>query len=489
MNGPDGRSRFRRYLAGGAVSLLGGGMLAVPAYDIWDDATNLSWSLPSTLAENALFLLLAVALLSSGVWLVVSDWETEHVTLVAKRTLLATVAVSFLIGWAVALQLLVMDAIKPYIIALDGILVGTVTSLALSIAATRADLREEEATEARERNERLQLLYDAANDLERATSHEEVYDIVSDVLDASFSNPSYRVRVDGELVVDERRPTVADEPAETASIGGRGEIQLWNTTIDHDAMLALELFGSYLDESIQRIDRESRLREERDILEFVNRTLRHDLMGDVSLIQARLRMLDRNVTFHDDSHAEHLRIALDRTEEIDEFVRTMRTYMESVLNDDHTLEAVPLGPVLEEHVDALAAAHPEATTQCGEIPEVAVEADDLLDRVFDNLLTNALEHNDSPTPEVAVEAELRDDVVTIRIADNGPGISADRRESIFEKGERGTESDGTGFGLYLVKDVVESYGGEIRLRDNDPRGTVFELDLPVASESRSSTHD
>jgi signal transduction histidine kinase len=124
------------------------------------------------------------------------------------------------------------------------------------------------------------------------------------------------------------------------------------------------------------------------------------------------------------------------------------------------------------------------SVQCGDVPEVAVEADDLLDRVFDNLLTNAVDHNDAPNPEVTVEAERRADVVTVRIVDNGPGIAPERRDSIFEKNERGVESDGTGFGLYLVRDVVESYGGDVRVRDNDPRGTVFEFDLPVASADR-----
>lgn len=481
MSGVGHRERIRRYSAGGAVSLLGGGLLAVPAYDIWDDATNLSWSMVTTLAENAPFLLLAAVFLASGVWLIRNDWETARVTQVARRTLLATVVVGFLMGWAVYLQLIVMEGTKPYVIALDGVVVGAATSLALSVASTRADVHEREAAAATEQTERLEFLYDAANELESAQSHEDAYGIVADAFRAAFPNPSYRIRVDGEVVLDERRPTGPEEPTETIAIGERGAIELWDGVADHGTMLAVELFASHLDKAIQRIEREARLREERDILEFVNRTLRHDLVGDISLVQARLRMLDRKVTFHDDSHAEHLRVALDRTTQMDEFVQTMRTYMESVMNEDHSLEAVDLGPILEEHVESFRAAYPDLSVECGDVPAVAVEADDLLDRVFDNLLTNAVEHNDSPAPMVTVEVELHEEVVTVRIADNGPGISDDRRESIFEKGERGSGSDGDGFGLYLVKDVVESYGGAIRVSDNDPHGTVFELDLPLAN--------
>lgn len=479
------RERARRLLAGGAVSLLGGGLLAVPVYDIWDDATNLSWSPTTTLAENSPFLVLSATLLFSGVWLVKADWETDHVTQVAERTLVGTTAVCFLIGWAVFLQVMVMDAIKPYIIALDGILVGTVTSFGLSVASTRADIHEKEATEVGQRYERLELLYDAATDLEKATSHEEAYEVVTDAFETAFPNPSYRLHIDDEVVIDERADNAVREPVETISVGGRGQIELWDGVVDHGTILTVELFASYLDKTIQRIDRESRLREERDILEFVNQTLRHDLTGDVSLVQARLRMLDRNVTFHEDNHADHLQVALDRTTEMEEFIQKMRTYMESVLNENHSFEAIPLAPVLEEHVETFRASYPDLSVECDEIPEVAVEADDMLGSVFDNLLSNAVEHNDSASPTIKVETARRDDVATVRIADNGPGIPGDRREAIFERGESSTERNGAGFGLYLVKDIVENYGGEIRVRDNEPRGTVFELDLPIAKGSES----
>lgn len=484
MEGPGRESGWQRYLGGGAVSLLGGGAIAVPVYDIWDDATNLSWSITATLAENALFFLLAGALFYTGVWLVRSGWETDQVTSVARRTLLATVAVAFLIGWAVFLQLMVMDALKPYVIALNGIVVGAATSLAFSMASAQADVNEERADASRKRSQRLELLYRSANDLERATTRAEVYDIASKALGNAFPPPSYRIHVDGEAVVEEGRRAPADGPKETIPVGDRGRIELWGETVERDEILVMELFASHLDVTLQRIERESRLREERDILEFVNRTLQHDLMGDVSLIQARLRMLDRNVTFHEDSHDEHLQLALDRTTEMDEFVQTMRTYMQSVLNENHALEPRPLGPVIEEHVASFRSAHPEVSVRCSDVPEVAVQADDLIDRVFDNLLTNAIDHNDAPSPQITIEAERREDLVTVRVADNGPGIPPARKSSVFEKGEHGIKSDGTGFGLYLVRDVVESYGGDIRVRDNDPQGTVFEFDLPVASAAR-----
>ena len=477
MTDPGRRARLRRHLAGGSISLLGTLLLGIPVFDIWDDATNLSWTVLVTVGENVLFLFLAGVLVWGGIWLVRTDWSVDHIATVARRTVLATAAFGGLIGWAMFLQLQVMGTLKPFVLALDGVLVGAVTSFGISVVSTRAETFEREIDE-------LELLYHVAGNLETTTEREAAYETVGDTLRHVLDGTPFRVVVDGTVVVehDIQGVITSTRPDERVAIGGRGRIELWSGSVDHPDSLTVELIGTHLDKTIQRIDRETRLREERDILEFVNRTLRHDLLGDLSLLEARLRMLDRNVTFDDETHANHLDVSLDRIDEMHAFIRTMRTYMESVLNEEHALETVPLRPVLDEQLDALRDAHPDASITRETIPAVAVEADDLLGHVFANLFRNAIEHNDAPTPTVVITAERLADVVRVRIADNGPGIPDERREFIFEQGSHGTESQGSGFGLYLVKDAVENYGGEVRVRDNEPRGTVFELVLPVASD-------
>jgi signal transduction histidine kinase len=67
--------------------------------------------------------------------------------------------------------------------------------------------------------------------------------------------------------------------------------------------------------------------------------------------------------------------------------------------------------------------------------------------------------------------------VTVRIADNGPGVPDERKESVFGKGEKGLESDGTGIGTYLVKTLVSRYSGTVWVEDNEPRGAVFVVEL------------
>ena len=107
----------------------------------------------------------------------------------------------------------------------------------------------------------------------------------------------------------------------------------------------------------------------------------------------------------------------------------------------------------------------------------------MLEAVFRNLLKNAIQHNHSDVPEVTVSTEERDEVVVVRIADNGPGVPDDRKETIFGKGKKGLESSGTGLGLYLVRSLVDGYGGDVWVEDNEPTGAVFAVELLRARPS------
>ncbi|MEA5386563.1 ATP-binding protein [Haloarculaceae archaeon H-GB2-1] len=113
----------------------------------------------------------------------------------------------------------------------------------------------------------------------------------------------------------------------------------------------------------------------------------------------------------------------------------------------------------------------------------------MLDSVVRNLVENAVQHNDTDDPTVAVSAEERVDTAAVRVADDGPGVPDDAKESIFGKGEKGLDSEGVGLGLYLVNQLVDLFGGSVHVEDRtdsfeaveedgDPRGAVFVVELP-----------
>lgn len=107
---------------------------------------------------------------------------------------------------------------------------------------------------------------------------------------------------------------------------------------------------------------------------------------------------------------------------------------------------------------------------------------DLLRRVLDNLVDNAIRHAPERS-EVRVTAARGHGVVEIRVADAGAGVDEEMREKIFERfvrvesGQRVTTRTGRGLGLAFCKLAVEAHGGTIRVESGRP-GAVFCVSLP-----------
>jgi len=69
--------------------------------------------------------------------------------------------------------------------------------------------------------------------------------------------------------------------------------------------------------------------------------------------------------------------------------------------------------------------------------------------------------------------------VTVRNADDGPRIPDDRKGNVFGKGDNGIGSPGTGIGLYLLETLLDEFGGDVWIEDNEPTGAVGCVELPT----------
>ena len=149
-------------------------------------------------------------------------------------------------------------------------------------------------------------------------------------------------------------------------------------------------------------------------------------------------------------------------------------------------DAELMGEIFHEalsHVDRRAAEH-----------EIRVELEDdmlmanmdarLIVQVIINIVNNAVKY----TPEgsdICLSVQKENSMVRIEIADNGPGISDEAKQRLFDMfytvntGSAGTDSRrGLGLGLSLCKSIVEAHGGAITVHDNQPHGSVFSFTLP-----------
>lgn len=146
---------------------------------------------------------------------------------------------------------------------------------------------------------------------------------------------------------------------------------------------------------------------------------------------------------------------------------------------DLQLEVVPISQLAELAGDAVYDLAEESNVKL-ELPAniLKVVADKKrIVQVLVNLFANAIRYS-APGGKVSLEAEKQDDLVIVKVKDNGPGIPADSREKIFERFQQvqtpGKESrQGSGLGLAICKAIVEGHRGRIGVQDNQGRGSVF----------------
>jgi signal transduction histidine kinase len=108
-----------------------------------------------------------------------------------------------------------------------------------------------------------------------------------------------------------------------------------------------------------------------------------------------------------------------------------------------------------------------------------------LDRMLNNLVSNAVKY--TPTGSVRVALSHEENIAKLEVSDTGIGIPEKALSQLFEEFFRAdnakkVEERGTGLGLAIVRDLVERYGGKIRVDSAEGRGTTMAVLLPLANE-------
>ena len=118
----------------------------------------------------------------------------------------------------------------------------------------------------------------------------------------------------------------------------------------------------------------------------------------------------------------------------------------------------------------------------GGLPLVRADASQL-ERVFSNLIENALRFSPSDQP-VRITGGVGARKVTVRVVDRGPGVRASQRNAIFEPfhSAGGDRRDGVGLGLAISRGFVEANGGELRLQADSADGTAFAVSFPLVEQ-------
>jgi signal transduction histidine kinase len=208
-------------------------------------------------------------------------------------------------------------------------------------------------------------------------------------------------------------------------------------------------------------------------------SISHDMRHSLSAIYANAEFLER----HDRSASTRADLLL----EIQEAVLSMTERIDSLLqfgssgrNNPLIHECVSL--VLEKAVAAVKL-HPDGrnvSISVGKFPqaEAVIDARNLESAIY-NLLLNACQAATRSThvPEVKVHVMEVDEQIYVTIVDNGPGIPARVRRTLFDPFVTAGKPNGTGLGLTVARRIAEEHGGSVCLEESNPERTVFTLSL------------
>lgn len=224
--------------------------------------------------------------------------------------------------------------------------------------------------------------------------------------------------------------------------------------------------------------------------EFLSR-LSHELRTPLNAILGFAQLMQMDAAHNPPTHARQVEMILDAGKQL-------LALVEDVLD----LSKVESGHVHMnlQRVDAVAAVRactallnshlaPRQLTLLEQLPSspLWVQADpQRLHQVLINLLTNACKYN-RQGGRVTVRAHVSPSdarLIVIQIADTGMGLSAADQAELFQPFKRVNPSahiEGTGLGLYIVKQLVERMSGEVQVRSESGKGSQFTVTLPAAS--------
>lgn len=308
----------------------------------------------------------------------------------------------------------------------------------------------------------------------------------------AFENGDLRTYDDVRYRSDVYNPDTPVRSEVIVPLGRYGVISTGSTETgtftDADVTL-LRLLAATVQAAFVRVERERLLRETRERLEHknealavLNRIIRHDIGNEITAVLGWGDVLEDRV---DPRNEEYVRRVLTAAEHITRITDTVGDFLEVVEEaEGPATDTQDLVEMLTTQVDQAASVHDTAEfTLDGDLPDsLPVEASHLLSSVFRNLLENAVTHNDEETPEVTVDVETTETSVVVSVADNGPGIPDDRKPELFDRKADGSRRDTSGVGLYLADFLVDLHGGDIWVEDNDPKGSVFGVELPKSDD-------
>ena len=204
---------------------------------------------------------------------------------------------------------------------------------------------------------------------------------------------------------------------------------------------------------------EEEIKDLTETIRILNKILRHDILNDLTLL---LNIVD-SCNEGDEKMKKSIFATINKSVSL---IERMRELEQAVTSGKSLRQCKVL-----EIVDSVIRNYPEIEFKVK--GDCTVLADEALSSVTDNIVRNAIVHGKTKRIDITLTEDKEH--CEIRIADYGIGIPDSIKNRIYDEGYSYGEVRSSGIGLYIVKKVIERYGGKIRVEDNKPNGAVFIL--------------
>ncbi len=227
----------------------------------------------------------------------------------------------------------------------------------------------------------------------------------------------------------------------------------------------------YVAIQVEVTDRKLRERQ----LAVLDRMLRHNLRNDLSLVLGHAETLE-DATEGD--LRESARLIQETGTGLLEKAETERRVVQ-LITENPTPRPLDVRPMVDAAVESVRTMGPAATIEVEAPESVSAVTLPALETALEEVIENAIIHGDAE-PRVWVTVETADETVTVRIADDGPGIPEQERAILTETQDIDALNHGSGIGLWYVYWVTKLSGGRLFFEDRSPRGSVVVITLDRA---------
>ncbi|TYT63923.1 PAS domain S-box protein [Natrialba swarupiae] len=210
-------------------------------------------------------------------------------------------------------------------------------------------------------------------------------------------------------------------------------------------------------------------------LRVVDQILRHNLRNNLTVIRGQAEQIQSQTTGEAADAAEDISTLSDNLLTTSQKSRAIT----DVLSEQPDIRRIDIVDTVTRSAGSVTAGVPDVQVDVDVPTQAIVSATTNIHKAIEELIENAIVHNDTETPAVSLSVTVETEHVEIRVIDNGNGIPEMDR-AVLESGDAIDDLyHGSGLGLWLVYWIIKRSGGSVAVEKGDTGGTTVRVTLPT----------